>query len=53
MLKTRRPRCSGQTIFSNIYAFPSVYGPSCLWVGQWAKDGYGPHMYNDTCCCVL
>ena len=38
-----------QTIFSNIFAYPSVYGPSCLWVGQWAKPGFGPHMYDNTC----
>jgi hypothetical protein len=38
-----------QTIHSNVFAFPSVYGPSCLWIGQWTKQGYGPHMYNNTC----
>lgn len=38
-----------QTIFSNVFAFPNVYGPSCLWIGEWAKPGFGPHMYNNTC----
>ena len=38
-----------QAVHSNVYAYPSVYGPSCLWVGQFAKLGQEPRMYNNTC----
>ena len=30
-------------------AHPSVYGPSCLWIGDFPKIGYESQMFNNTC----
>ena len=38
-----------QTIHSNVFAFPQVYGPSCLWQNGFVKPGQEAQMYENTC----